>query len=206
MAMWDRTMTPPSASLTEAAAGRADEQSARITIEQFEQMDFEFPVDLVKGRIEELPPPGAAHGRVCLNIAVLLELWARATGAGAVTSNDSAVVTDEGDVTVRGCDVAFIRWESLPDRTLPAGAFRVAPDLVVEVLSPSDRWLQVEAKLDDYLRAGVNEVWVVSIEERSVWVCRAGQAHQRLAEDAELTSPELLPGFSCRVVDFFLHV
>lgn len=204
--MWDRTMTPPSASLTEAAAGRADEQSARITIEQFEQMDFEFPVDLVKGRIEEMPPPGAAHGRVCGNIFFLLEAWARQSGSGTVTCNDTAVVTEEIIGSVRGCDVAYVRWESLPDRTLPAGAFRVAPDLVVEVLSPSDRWPQVEAKLDDYLGAGVKEIWVVSIEERSVWVCRAGQAHQRLAEDAELTSPELLPGFSCRVVDFFLHV
>lgn len=73
-------MTPPAA---------ADLQSARqtdlITIEQFEQMSFEFPVDLVKGRIEEMSPPGAAHGRVCGNIFFFLEGWARQSDAGAVT-------------------------------------------------------------------------------------------------------------------------
>lgn len=194
-------MTPPAT---------ADAQSARqtdlITIEQFEQMSFEFPVDLVKGRIEEMPPPGAAHGRVCFNVAALIELWARSADSGVVTTNDSAVLVGEEPGTVRGSDVAFVRWESLPDRTLPAGAFRTAPDLIVEVLSPSDEWSRVETKLDDYLAAGVKEIWVVSVDERCVWVYRPAQPHRRLEVVDELTSPDVLPGFSCRVVDFFLHV
>jgi Uma2 family endonuclease len=197
----NESMTPPAT---------ADAQSARqtdlITIEQFEQMSFEFPVDLVKGRIEEMPPPGAAHGRVCGNIFFLLEGWARQSDAGTVTCNDSAVLVGEEPGTVRGSDVVFVRWESLPDRTLPAGAFRTAPELVVEVLSPSDQWSKFETKLDDYLAAGVQEIWVVSVDERCVWVYRPGQPHRRLGAADALTSSEVLPGFSCRVVDFFLHV
>ncbi len=177
-----------------------------ITIAEFLEMDFEFPVDLVRGRIEEMPPPAPAHGRVCMNIAFLLEQWTRLSNAGTVVCNDSAVVTNEVLDTVRGSDVAFIRWESLPNRLLPVKAFRVAPDLVVEVLPPSDRWPKVERKLDDYLGVGVKEVWVVSIEERVLWVCRPGDTRRQLAETDELASPELLPGFSCRVADFFLHV
>ncbi|MDX1966851.1 MAG: Uma2 family endonuclease [Planctomycetaceae bacterium] len=191
---------PAATNVTESTLER------RITVEEFEQMDFEFPVDLVRGRIEETPPPAPAHGRVCGNIYFLLESWVRSTGFGTVTCNDSAIVTDSALETVRGSDVAFIRWESLPDRVLPVKAFRVAPDLVVEVLSPSQQWSKVEEKLADYLGAGVKEVWVVTFEERSVWVCRADNGRRRLDETDELTSPELLPGFSCRVVDFFLHV
>lgn len=191
---------PAATSMTESALER------RITVEEFEQMDFEFPVDLVRGRIEEMPPPAPAHGRVCMNIGFLLEQWVRQSGAGTVLCNDSAIVTDLDLETVRGSDVAFIRWESLPDRVLPVKAFRVAPDLVVEVLSPSQKWSKVEAKLADYLGAGVKEVWIVSIEERSVWVCGLDNGRRRLDETDALTSPEVLPGFTCRVVDFFLHV
>lgn len=194
-------MTPPATTAVPSAR-----QADLITIEQFEQMSFEFPVDLVKGRIEEIPPPSAAHGRVCGNIFFLLEGWARQSGAGTVTCNDSAVLVGEEPGTVRGSDVAFVRSESLPERALPAGAFRTAPDLVVEVLSPSDEWSKVETKLDDYLAAGVKEIWVVSVDVRCVWVYRAAQPHRRLEVVDELTSPDVLPGFSCRVVDFFLHV
>jgi len=177
-----------------------------ITAEEFEVMEFEFPVDLIKGRIEQFPPPGASHGRICMNVGFLLEVWSRSTGLGSVMTNDSAVVTDFDPDSVRGCDVLYVSWDTLNGKTLPSGALRVAPDLVVEVLSPSDRWSKVELKLEDYFTTGVKEIWVISIEDRVAWVCRPGQPHQRLEETAELTSPAVLPGFACRVVDFFLHV
>lgn len=85
-------------------------------------------------------------------------------------------------------------------------AFRTASDLVVEVLSRSDEWSKFETKLDDYLAAGVMEIWGVLVDERCVWGYRPDQPHRRLEAAEELSSPEVLPGFSCRVVDFFLHV
>lgn len=177
-----------------------------ITAEEFEVMEFEFPVDLIKGRIEQLPPPGASHGRICMNVAFLLEVWSRSNGLGTVMTNDSAVVTEFDPDSVRGCDVLYVTWETLKEKTLPSGALRVAPDLVVEVLSPSDRWSKVEMKLEDYFTTGVKEIWVISIEDRSVWVCRPGQPHRLLDTSAALVSPALLPGFTCRVEEFFLHV
>lgn len=182
-----------------------EEIDHRITVAEFEQMEFEFPVELVNGKVVHMPPAEPRHGRVCLNIGFLIELWLRTTNLGTVVGNDSSVVIDEFQSTVRGPDVAFISWQQLKQQTIPKGSLRIAPNLVVEVLSPSDRWDKIEAKLTEYFTVGVQEVWVVSIDERAVWVCQP-ESRRRLAETEELSSPTVLPGFTARVADFFLHV
>lgn len=192
---------------TRPGTDKPPETQPFITVEEFEQMEFEFPVELVNGRIEQMPPPAPHHGRVCGNIFLLLELWSRSSNLGLSYCNDGSMVIDQVRSTVRGPDVSFISWERLPSRTLPDTALRVAPNLVVEVLSPSDRWDKLEAKLADYFSVGVQEVWVVSIDDRAVWVCQAeNQNRRRLGDTDELTSPNVLPGFTARVADFFLHV
>jgi Uma2 family endonuclease len=181
-------------------------QPSLITAEQFETMDGEFPRDLVRGEIVLMPPPGAVHGHVCGNVVFTLESWARPIDAGIVTANDSAVVTERNPDSVRGCDVAFTCWEKLPDRKVPVGAYRVPPDLVVEVQSPSDRWSDVMAKVGEYLELGVTEVWVVDPEDRSVDVFRDDRKPARLSNDEVLKCPDVLPGFECAVSEFFRHV
>ncbi len=177
-----------------------------ITVDQFETMPFEFPVDLVRGEIVEMPPPGGVHGHVCANVAFALESWARASDTGVVTANDSAVLTERDPDSVRGCDLAFVRWDRLPAKKIPKGAFRTPPDLTVEVLSPSDRWNDVIAKVNAYLDVGVVEVWIVDPDDRSVDVYRGDRKPTRLANGQTLESADVLPGFSCPVADFFRHV
>ena len=79
----------------------------------------------------------------------------------------------------------------------------LAPDLVVEVLSPSDVFPQILRKVQQYLRAGTREVWVVVPEDRSVTVCRPGQEQVILSNGETLSSGDILPGFSCPVADLF---
>ena len=181
-------------------------QQAVITVEDFETMRFEFPTDLVHGEIVSMPPPGGVHGRVCINVGYLLETWVRESDCGTVTANDSAIITERNPDSVRGCDVIFMRWEKLSGRQVPQGAFRTAPDLVVEVQSPSDRWRDIMAKVGEYLDIGVTEVWVVDPEDRSVDVFRNDRKQIRLSGDQTLTSPDVLPGFTCQVSEFFRHV
>jgi Uma2 family endonuclease len=175
-----------------------------ITVDEFEQMTFERPTELVRGEIVEQAMPTSQHGSVCAAIVIALGSWARHGRHGAVFSNDSYVLTEQDPDTVRGPDCAFVRSERLVNGKLPAGTLRFPVDLAVEVLSPSDRWPDVMGKILEYLRNGTGEVWVIDADEHTVNVYRSDlQRSIRFKKDAVLTRPDLLPGFSCPVAEFF---
>lgn len=177
-----------------------------ITVEEFEQMVFDHPVDLVEGEIIAMPPAGSQHGRVAINVGFLLESWCRQQARGIVLGNDAAIVIGTDPDTVRGADVSFISQNRIPAEGLPEGALRIAPDLVVEVLSPSDRWADVFEKVTEYLAIGVKEVWVVDGTKKLVDVFRPGSSSKRFANSDQLTSPDVLPGFATAVSEFFRNV
>ena len=109
----------------------------------------------------------------------------------------------EDPTRVRRPDTAFIRFGRLPDEELPDGHIRIVPDLVVEVVSPNDLHDAVVIKVNEYLRAGVRLVWVVSPKSRQVEVLRADKSVSTLSEPDELDGEDVLPGFRCRISDFF---
>ena len=98
--------------------------------------------------------------------------------------------------TVRAPDVAFVRRERLPDPE-PTGFPDLAPDLVVEVVSPGDRAGEILAKVADWLSAGTRLVWVVDPERRLARVYRADGTEQIVEETDRLLGGDVLPGFSC---------
>jgi Uma2 family endonuclease len=105
---------------------------------------------------------------------------------------------------VRKADASFIRRDRLSAAQATAeGHLPVAPDLAVEVLSPNDLAYEVDAKVQDYLGAGVHLVWVVNPEARVVQIHRAQGTGEILREQDVLDGEEVLPGFCCRVADLF---
>jgi Uma2 family endonuclease len=105
---------------------------------------------------------------------------------------------------VRKPDASFIAKHRLPDGPLASGHCPIAPDLAVEVISPHDLYLDVEAKVQEYLRAGVQMVWVATPLTRTVWVHTQDQSSSlHLTEEAELSGDPVLPGFRCRVAELF---
>ncbi len=102
---------------------------------------------------------------------------------------------------VRRPDVSFIRLERLPEGRFSEGHTRIAPDLVVEVASTHDLVEEVELKIDEYLSAGVQSVWLISPAARAVTIYHADGSAKRFSDADELTEPELLPGFHCRVAE-----
>jgi len=103
---------------------------------------------------------------------------------------------------VRGPDVALYEDARSFEELHPKYG-EVPPRLAVEVMSPSDRIGRVMDKVSDYLRNGVALVWVVDPEVRNVTVCRPDRAPEVLKGDQELLAEDVLPGFRCRVSDFF---
>ena len=105
---------------------------------------------------------------------------------------------------VRRADASFIRKERLSVAQATAeGHLTIAPDLAVEVLSPNDLAYDVHAKVQDYLRARVRLVWVISPDVHFVDVYRLDGSGVILREEEELSGEDVLPGFRCRVGDLF---
>ena len=180
--------------------------SRPITVAEFERMVFEHPVDLVRGEIFEMPPAGSQHGRVAINVGFLIESWCRQHARGIVLGNDAAILIETDPDTVRGADVSFISQSRIPAEGLPEGALRIPPDLVVEVLSPSDRWADVFDKVTEYLAIGVREVWVVDGVKKHVDVFRPDASPRRFTQADELASPDVLPDFVTPVSELFRNV
>ena len=159
-------------------------------------------VELVRGVMVVREPPGYVHGDVTARIATLLTNYADERGIGRVLAAETGFKLQSNPDTVRAADVAFLRRERLPDPR-PTGYPALAPDLVVEVLSPGDRPGETFGKIGDWLEGGVRLVWVIDPERRLARVYRQDGTETYLAETDTLEGEDVLPGFACRL-DFIL--
>lgn len=176
-----------------------------ITAEQFAEMQFDGPCELVRGEIVEMTRPDQAHGNVCARVAFALMQWSIPGCRGQVTTNDSGILTERDPDTLRGADVAFFAAGQLIDGKLPRGQSALVPVLAVEVLSPSNSWTQMRRKIDEYLAVGVREVWIVDPEAHTVETFRSDSAPRLHRHAMLLISPELAE-FSVPVAELFAGV
>ncbi len=160
-------------------------------------------VELVDGVVQEVPMPHQKHGKICFRAAQAIGNYADAHDCGHVTTNDSFVRTFTDPDRLRGADVCFFGYDRVPKGEFPDGLLPVAPALVVEVRSPTDGWNGVFTKVGEYLSAGVRVVVVLDIDSRSASVYRTDTRQQILDGDAELTVPDVLPGFAVPVSRLF---
>lgn len=148
-------------------------ETATVTIAEFARLpDDDVTLELIDGRVVTMPEPGMRHARLQSRVSTLLENHLRSTEQGGAVLGESGFRTDPGAQTVRAPDVGFIgaaRAAELGDEAgVPAGA----PDLSVEILSPSDTHGETQAKAMMWLVAGSALVLVVDPEERSVTAYR----------------------------------
>lgn len=182
--------------------------SPRLTAEEFGLRYAGQRVEYVHGCIREVPMAGGLHGLVCNLIAFYLTQFVRRNDLGRVFTNDTFVrvaVPDDPE-RVYGPDVVFISYTRLPRvAPVPVGVLTTVPDLVVEVRSPSDPWAVVFSKVGDYLTAGTTAVVVLDPHTRtaSVYRDRPDCPQQLFAPDAELTLPDVLPGFAVPLTRLF---
>jgi Uma2 family endonuclease len=107
--------------------------------------------------------------------------------------------------SVRAPDVAFIRAERLPN-PLPQTFADLAPDLVVEIASPNDAYTELRDKVDEWLQAGVQVVWVVDPQRRTVEVFQPNQPIRVLREGDTLTGDPVLPDFQLPLSELFAEI
>src|SRR5512146_1536734 len=153
-------------------------------------------VELVRGVLVVREPGGGRHGRIALNLALQLGNHVNAHRLGAVYAAETGFTLTRAPDTVRAPDVAFVRRERVPTPE-PTGFPDLAPDLVIEVLSPGDRFGEILAKVADWLSAGTRLVWVVDSDRRAARVYRQDGSEAIVGGDQVLDGEDVVPGFSC---------
>lgn len=172
------------------------------TIEEFERLPDEASrMELVRGQVVREPPAGFEHGALAVRIATCLDSFVRQHGLGKVLGAETGFVLFDDPPTVRAPDVAFVTRDRLPSDTRGFG--RLAPDLAVEIVSPSNTVAEIQDKVFDYLDAGTKLVWVVEPRGRTVTVYRSRDEIRILTSSQELEGDEVLPGFRIELLEFF---
>ncbi|HUP02196.1 MAG TPA: Uma2 family endonuclease [Gemmatimonadota bacterium] len=173
-----------------------------LSIEEFERLpDDGWRMELVRGKVVREPLAGFEHGTIGMRIGSILDRFVREHGLGEVVGADAGFVLFDEPPTVRAPDIAFVAANRL---TFDLEKFApVAPDLAVEIVSPTNTVSEIQAKVMDYLDAGTRVVWVVEPRSRSVTVYRSREEIRLLTEKGELDGGEVLPGFRLRVSEIF---
>lgn len=149
--------------------------------------------ELVAGHILVREPPGYVHGRTAARLLVAIANHVNRHSLGVVLAAESGFTLFRNPDTVRAPDVAFIRAERVPHAPIVTYP-EFAPDLAVEVLSPSDRAGKVLAKVGDWIDAGSRLVWVVDPARRIARVHRADGSVVTLSADDSLDGEDVIPG------------
>lgn len=185
-----------------AAARKAVEAGEPITGRQLALLDYPEPCELVEGQIKPMAPTFWEHGRIEATLAQNLSNFVQEHDLGEVMTGEAGLYTGRDPDTVRGADVLFISHERLAKAT-PNDYLDVAPELVVEILSPSNSWEGMRRKIEEYLAIGVERVWIVEPENRAVLVYRAPGEAETLSEGDTLRGDGKLEGFSLPVQRLF---
>jgi Uma2 family endonuclease len=173
-----------------------------ISAEELFQMPNPGRCELVRGKLIMMSPAGFKHGIIIGNITFLLENFVRSKKLGKITGADAGFIIRRDPDTIRAPDVAFTCTERVAEG-IPEGYFNGPPDLAVEVLSPSDRASEVQAKIRDWLDAGCRAVWIVDPKTKSVTIYKDTQDIVVLTAGDTLTDTQILPGFNAPVNEIF---
>ena len=161
-------------------------------------------VELVEGEIVTMPTVKSVHAEVEAALIILLGGYIRQKRLGRIYSGDAGFVVErdpEGRDTVRGLDIAFVSLAKAPE-PLPNTWLEIAPDLAIEIMSPSNTAADIRLKVRQLLRAGCAQVWVVYPSLREV-DAHSADGIRVYNEGDSLSAPDILPGFEIAVSDIF---
>jgi len=175
-------------------------QKSLLTAEEM----FQFPSDdskyeLIEGEVIRMPPTGARHGKVSMRLGRLLDEYVEAHDLGVICAAETGFVLQRTPDIVRAPDVGFVTKARIPETGEPETYWPFAPDLAVEVVSPSDRADDIQEKIREYFAAGTHVVWIVYPRNRTIFIYCSPHDVRALGETDELDGGDVLPGFTCPV-------
>jgi Uma2 family endonuclease len=177
-----------------------------LTLDEYARLpNLGRPNELILGKVVEMNVPAGSHGKYLLNIGRALGRYLDQHDVGHLTGEVGVITRREPD-SLRAPDVAFYSYARLPAGEVPEGYWQVSPELAFEVRSRYDRWVEIVAKVGEFLSAGVLVVAVLDPPERKLHVYSADRPTLILAEN-ELFQvgdflPDILPECTLAVRDF----
>ncbi len=180
-------------------------QHTLLTAEDlWKQADDGYQYELVKGVIRRMPPAGFEHGIRTAEIGSLLNVHVKKHKLGYVCGAETGFKISQNPDTVRAPDAAFVRQAAIDEQGIPKGYWEGAPDLAVEVISPSDTYTEVAEKVDEWLNAGCAMVWVMNPRRETVEVYQSPEDITVLRGNDILDGGDVIEGFQCQVQDLFV--
>lgn len=175
-----------------------------LTADDLEAMGAEGErYEIIRGVLREIDGMGLRHGSDGGRLHGFLWMFVWEHGLGEIFTSDTRFELPGNPPPTLAPDISFVRADRLPAGDIPAGIGRLAPDLVVEIASPSNTEADILEKISAYLTGGVRLVWLVRPERRTVTVFRPDAPEVILGEGETLDGGDVLPGFNLRVADIF---
>ena len=168
-----------------------------MTLDEFCQSDLEG-YEYVKGKLIPMAPPTMEHGEISMSLSLLLGVHIRENELGRLYPADTDFKL--GDRLVKP-DIAFVSTARMPENKRQASP--VAPDLAIEIVSPTDIQYRIIEKAFAYLNAGTRLVWIVEPVGKTVTVYRSQTDIKTFTIDDTLSGEEVAEGFSCQVAQLF---
>ena len=176
-----------------------------VTAEELLRMpDDGYRYELVRGELRKMAPAGHLHGRIAINVTTPLDRHVRAHTLGTVYAAETGFKLASNPDIVRAPDLAFIRRERVEAVGDVEGYWPGAPDLAVEVISPSDTYAEVQEKVFDWIEAGTQMVILVMPRKRAVTVYRSLTDIVMLTEHDTLDGGDVVPGWKIPVRELFI--
>lgn len=176
----------------------------QVTAEDLLQMPSDgFRYELLKGELKKMAPASHQHGRITMNISGPLDHHVRSNNLGIVFAAETGFKLSSEPDTVRAPDVAFVSQKRIQQAGDVKGYWPGAPDLVVEVISPSDVYAEVEEKVIEWLEAGAGAVIVVNPRKGLITLYRSLTSIVILKENDTLDISDIVPGWTIAVKNIF---
>jgi Uma2 family endonuclease len=163
-------------------------------------IDPEKQIEIVDGEVEIKEMAGARHGGINTRLLLKIGNFVEEQNLGQIYGPDTTFVIGEND---RLPDIAFISAERIPPEGEPEGKWMFAPDLAIEVVSPTDIYAKILKKIREYLNAGVKQVWLIEPEFQTLTIYSPPMKSETLTAEEELICTEILPDFRLKLSDIF---
>ncbi len=173
-----------------------------LTTKDLEKLQTDYPdyrMELVDGEIIVMSPSGYESEEVATRFTIKLGSWVDDRRLGRVTGSSAGFTLSNSDT--RAPDVSFVFAQRL--RRSPRSFAELAPDLMVEVKSPTDSVTKLRKKIDDFLSLGTRVGILINPEKRWVEIRRSGEEPVTLEDGDRLTIPDLLPGWEVEITDLW---